>query len=132
MGWSFAPQVRVPLFTAGRNRANLEVARVRTRIEVARYEKAIQVAFREVSDALVARATLDEQLEAQTARAAAEQRRFEISETRYRNGVESYLAVLAAQQDLFAAQQQLIDLRLARLVNVVALYKALGGGWRER
>jgi multidrug efflux system outer membrane protein len=130
--WSFAPQLRVPLFTGGRNRAGLEVAQVRKRIEIARYEKAIQVAFREVSDALVARAAFEEQLEAQTARAAAEQRRFEISETRYRNGIESYLAVLSAQQDLFAAQQQLIELRLARLVNVVGLYKALGGGWRER
>ena len=130
--WSFAPQLRVPLFTGGRNRAGLEVAQVRKRIEIARYEKAIQVAFREVSDALVARAAFEEQLEAVAARAAAEQRRFEISETRYRNGIESYLAVLSAQQDLFAAQQQLIDLRLARLVNVIRLYKALGGGWRER
>lgn len=130
--WSFAPQLRVPLFTGGRNRAGLEVAQVRKRIEIARYEKAIQVAFREVSDALVARAAFEEQLEAQTARAAAEQRRFEISETRYRNGIESYLAVLSAQQDLFAAQQQLIELRLARLLNVVGLYKALGGGWRDR
>jgi len=43
-----------------------------------------------------------------------------------------YLAVLSAQQDLFTAQQQLIDLRLDRLVNLVALYRALGGGWRER
>jgi multidrug efflux system outer membrane protein len=131
LGWSFAPQIRMPLFTGGRNRANLEAAQVRKRIEVARYEKAIQIAFREVSDALVARAAFDEQLAALNARIAAEQRRFEISETRYRNGIESYLAVLSAQQDLFAAQQQLIDLRLARLTNIIDLYKALGGGWRE-
>ncbi|HWO20696.1 MAG TPA: efflux transporter outer membrane subunit [Kofleriaceae bacterium] len=130
LGWSFSPQVRMPLFTGGRSRANLEAAQVRKRIEIARYEKAIQVAFREVSDALVARAAFEEQLAALIARAAAEQRRYEISETRYRNGIESYLAVLLAQQDLFAAQQQLIDLRLARLVNIVGLYKALGGGWR--
>ncbi len=132
LAWSFAPQIRMPLFTAGRNRAALEVAQVRKQIEVARYEQAIQVAFREVSDALVARASFEEQLEAQIARVAAEQRRFELSETRYRNGIESYLAVLAAQQDLFAAQQQLIDLRLARLVNAISLYRALGGGWVER
>lgn len=132
LAWSFAPQLRVPLFTAGRARAGVEIAEVRKRIEVARYEKAIQVAFREVSDALVARGALAEQLEAQAARVAAEQRRFEISEQRYRSGIESYLAVLSAQQDLFTAQQQLIDLRLARLVNAISLYKALGGGWRER
>lgn len=132
VAWSFSPQIRMPLFDGGRTRAGLEIAEVRKRIEVARYERSIQVAFREVADALIARAALEEQLEAQTARAAAEQRRFELSETRYRNGIESYLAVISAQQDLFAAQQQLIDLRLARLTNAVSLYKALGGGWRER
>lgn len=130
--WSFSPQLSVPLFTAGRNQANLDVAHVRKRIEIARYEKAIQVAFREVADALAGRATLTEQLEAVTARVTAEQKRFEISELRYRTGIESYLAVLTAQRDLFTAQQQLIDVRLARLNNVVALYKALGGGWLER
>jgi multidrug efflux system outer membrane protein len=130
--WSFSPQLSVPLFTGGRNAANLDVAKVRKQIEVARYERAIQIAFREAADALVARASLDEQLEAQIARAAAEQRRFELSETRYRNGVESYLTVLTAQQDLYATQQQLIELRLARLTNLADLYRALGGGWRER
>jgi multidrug efflux system outer membrane protein len=130
--WSFTPQLTVPLFTGGRNRASLDVAKIRRQIEVARYERTIQVAFREVADALAARATFEQQLAAQTARVAAEQRRFEISETRYRNGVESYLTVLSAQQDLYAAQQQLIEVRFARLANLADLYRALGGGWRER
>jgi multidrug efflux system outer membrane protein len=130
VAWSFSPQLTVPLFTGGRNAANLDAAKVRAKIEVARYEQAIQVAFREVADALVARATFDEQLAAQAARAAAEQKRFEISETRYRAGIENYLTVLAAQQDLYATQQQLIELRLARLTNLAQLYSALGGGWR--
>jgi multidrug efflux system outer membrane protein len=103
---------------------------VRKRIEIAQYERAIQVAFREVADGLAARATLDEQLEAQLARVEAERKRYEISELRYRTGIESYLAVLTAQRDLYAAQQQLIDVRLARLASLVTLYKALGGGWR--
>ncbi len=129
--WSFAPQVSVPIFTGGRNQANLDAAHVRKQIEIARYEQAIQIAFREVSDALAGRATLDEQLEAQRARVDAEQKRYQISELRYNTGIESYLAVLTAQRDLYAAQQQLIDVRLARLVNIISLYKALGGGWRE-
>lgn len=130
--WSFAPQLSVPLFTGGRNEANLDVAKVRKKIEVARYEQAIQTAFREVADALVARQMFDEQLEAQAARVVAEQKRYEISETRYRNGIESYLSVLEAQQDLYVTQQQLIELRLQRLTNLAQLYTALGGGWRER
>ena len=63
---------------------------------------------------------------------AAESRRFQLSERRYRGGVDSYLNVLTAQRDLFAARQQLIQTRLARLTNLVDLYKALGGGWSER
>jgi multidrug efflux system outer membrane protein len=131
-GWSFTPQITVPLFTGGRNAANLDAAKIRKRIEIARYEKAIQVAFREVADALLARESLDAQLEAQTARATAEQKRYEISEARYQSGIESYLSVLIAQQDLYATQQQLVELRFARLANLAELYRALGGGWRER
>ena len=130
LAWSVSPQLNAPLFTAGRNRASLDVAKVRKRIEVARYEQAIQGAFREVADALVGRATFDAQLEAQAARAEAEQQRFALSEIRYRNGIESYLVVLAAQQALYQTQAQLIELRVARLTNLADLYAALGGGWR--
>lgn len=130
--WSVTPEATLPIFTGGRNRANLDVAKIRARIEVAQYERAIQVAFREVADGLVARTTFDEQLAAQLVREAAERRRFEISETRYRNGVESYVVVLAAQQDLYAAQHQLIELRFARMANLATLYTALGGGWLEQ
>jgi multidrug efflux system outer membrane protein len=130
--WSFAPQIRLPIFAGGALRASLDAATVRKSIQVARYERAIQGAFREVADALLARAALDEQLEAQRARVAAEQRRYDLSELRYAKGVDSYLGVLQAQRDLFAAQQLLIQSRLARLTNLVALYRALGGGWIER
>jgi outer membrane protein TolC len=61
-GWSFAPQITLPLFDAGRNQANLDAARVGQQIAVAQYERAIQTAFREVADVLAARATLGEQL----------------------------------------------------------------------
>ncbi|HZR10704.1 MAG TPA: efflux transporter outer membrane subunit [Myxococcales bacterium] len=130
--WSFSPRLNLPLFNAGALRASLDVAEVRKSIEVARYERAIQVGFREVSDALVARAELERQLEAERARVAAEERRYQLSDLRYRKGVDSYLTVLTAQRDLFAAQQQLIQSRLARLSNLIELYRALGGGWRER
>jgi multidrug efflux system outer membrane protein len=130
--WSVNPQASVPIFNGGRNAANLDVAKIRKRIEIAQYEQAIQVAFREVADALVARATYEQQLEAQIARAKAEQARYDISQTRYQSGIESYLSVLTAQQDLYATRQQLIELRLARLANLAELYRALGGGWIEQ
>ncbi len=132
LAWTFAPTLSAPLFTGGENTANLELAKVRKRIEIARYERAIQVAFREVADALVARQYLEEQLVAQQARAEAEQKRYQISEQRYQGGIESYLTVLNAQQDLYQTQNQLIEVRLARLQNLADLYQALGGGWKEQ
>ena len=128
--WSFVPQVSLPLFDAGRNRANLETARVDRDIAVAQYEQAIQSAFREVADALAARGTLDEQLAAQQALVEATGETFRLSRSRYRGGVDSYLAVLDAQRSLYAAQQTLIALRLTRSANLVTLYRVLGGGWR--
>jgi multidrug efflux system outer membrane protein len=130
--WSFTPQINLPIFRGGALRASLNAAEVRKSIEVAKYERAIQVAFREVADALVTRGAIEEQLEDQRARVEAEQRRYELSELRYRKGVDSYLNVLTAQRDLFAAQQILIQSRLVRLTNLVDLYRALGGGWVER
>ena len=129
--WSFAPQISVPLFQGGRNRANLDVAQLQKQIEVATYERAIQVAFREVADALAVRAFVDAQLEAQRRLVQAQQRRFDLTNARYRQGVDSYLAVLLAQQDLYAAQQNLIQFQAARLQNVVTLYRSLGGGWKS-
>ncbi len=129
--WSFAPSVSLPIFAAGRNKAQLNVAKIETRIEVANYEKAIQTAFREVSDALAVRRTIGTQIDAQTARTAAAQRRYELTESRYKAGVDSFLSLLLAQQELFSAQQQLISARLSRLDNLTTLYGALGGGWSE-
>jgi multidrug efflux system outer membrane protein len=130
--WTFTPQLLQPIFAGGALKGSLDAAHVRKAIQVAQYERAIEEAFREVADALTARGWLDEQLRAQTARVAAEQERFRLSDRRYRAGIDSYLTVLTAQRDLFAAQQQLIQTRLSALANRVALYKALGGGWRER
>ena len=130
--WSFAPQITLPIFTGGRLSANLDAAEVGKSIEIARYERSIQNAFREVADALVARDRLVEQLAAQTARVKAEQRRYELSEMRYRAGVDSYITLLSAQRDLYSAQQLLIDTRRAQLTNLAQLYKALGGGWLEQ
>ncbi len=129
-GFSLAPQALLPIFDAGRNQAGLEVAKAQRDIAVAQYEKSIQTAFREVADALAGRDTLGEQWTAQQAQAQAESERFRLADLRYRNGVASYLDVLDAQRSLFGIQQALSQTRLAQQQNRVALYKALGGGWK--
>ena len=128
-GWSFAPQMVLPIFDYGRNQANLGSARAGRDIAVAQYERTIQSAFREVSDALAGQATYGEQLRAQRAVADAEQERFNLSDLRYRSGAASYLDLLDAQRSLFAAQQGAVQANLARLQNQVTLYRVLGGGW---
>ncbi|MBJ6800132.1 AdeC/AdeK/OprM family multidrug efflux complex outer membrane factor [Geomonas propionica] len=128
LAWSFAPSISVPIFEGGRNKANLDVAQVDRDIAVAQYEKAIQIAFREVADALAQRGTIDEQVAAQQSLTGATAETFRLSQARYQTGVDSYLNVLDAQRSLYAAQQNLITTRLARLNNMVTLYKVLGGG----
>ena len=128
--WTFMPQLLLPIFDAGRNQANLDIANVGRDIALAQYEKAIQTAFREVSDALAGRATLGEQLRAQEAQANAEAVRFKLADLRYRNGAASYLDVLDAQRSLFAAQQAVVQVQAAQVQNQVSLYKVLGGGWK--
>jgi len=126
--WKFAPQISLPIFDAGTNKANLKVAEVDRNIAVARYEKAIQTAFREVADALAQRGTIDEQLAAQQSLADATSESHRLSQARFDKGVDSYLTVLDSQRSLYAAQQNLISTRLSRLANTVTLYKVLGGG----
>jgi multidrug efflux system outer membrane protein len=129
--WNFSPQITVPIFNRTNNISNLNVANIESRVEIAQYEKAVQTAFREVSDALIARESFNDQLAAQQALVKAEQQRYDLAGARYRNGIDSYLTVLTAQQDLYGAQQNLIQLEFIRLSNLVTLYKALGGGWEE-
>jgi multidrug efflux system outer membrane protein len=128
--WSFIPQIRIPIFEAGRLKANLDVAEVQRDINVAQYEKAIQGAFREVADALAERATLAERLDARRLQLDATQASFHLAEARYKGGVDSYLGLLDAQRTLYATELELIAVRLADAANRVALYKVLGGGWQ--
>ena len=127
--WSFSPQISLPLFNQNTNLANLDVAQVGKNIQIAQYEKAIQVAFSEVSDGIVDRDTLNKQIMAQRKLVEAQQERYVLSSARYKNGIDSYLTVLLAQQDLYNAQENLIQVSADRLTNLISLYKALGGGW---
>ena len=129
--WSFVPQLVQPIFDAGRNSANLNLAEVRNNVAVAEYEKTIQVAFREVADALAGRAAIDEQVDAQRAVLEAQSERLKLADQRYRAGIASSLDVLDAEREVFSAEQALVQARLLRLTNAIDLYRALGGGLAE-
>ncbi|MEF3065590.1 multidrug transporter [Pandoraea apista] len=127
--WSFMPQITVPIFEGGRNLQGLNLANVRKEMAVVTYERAIQTAFAEVDDTLAAKELLARQFQAQKRVSDGERERLRLAKRRYVNGVASYLELLDAQRSEFQAAQQLIDVKQRVLVNQVALYRALGGGW---
>lgn len=129
--WSFLPSITLPIFRGGALLANLDVAQVRKRIEIAQYEKAIQVAFREVADGLASKDLLDRQIQSEQLAVIASNEAQTLAEQRFQEGVDDYLSVLDAHRSLYASQQTLVRTRLARLGNLIDLYKALGGGWAE-
>lgn len=125
--WSFVPLLKWPLFDAGRTAGNVDLAEARKNIAVAEYEKTIQQAFREVADLLAARDRYAEQLAALEAAATAQGERLQRVEARHKAGVSSYLELLDAQREHFAAQQSVLATRRAWAATAAGLYKALGG-----
>ncbi|MBV8686562.1 MAG: efflux transporter outer membrane subunit [Alphaproteobacteria bacterium] len=117
----------VPIFDAGANRGNLQYARAQRELFLARYEQTIQTAFREVSDALARRGTIGEQFGAESRLVADAQDNYRLTDARYREGIENFLATLDAQRTLYSAQQRLVRTRLERATNLADLYRTLGG-----
>lgn len=126
--WSFGPTLNIPIFDLGRRRANVTVAEARENIAVATYERTVQTAFQEVADALAARRYLADQVDAQERGTLAQRRLADLARQRYLEGVVSYIEVLDAERNLFAAEQALLQVRRAEAANFVSLYVALGGG----
>ncbi|MFP3866594.1 MAG: efflux transporter outer membrane subunit [Desulfobacteraceae bacterium] len=125
--WSHAPQMVMPIFEP-RTWPALKATKVEREIVVAQYERAIQEAFREVADALARRGTVGDQMAAQQSLMEAAAEAYRLSNARYEKGIDIYLNVLDAQRSLYAAEQGLITIRLAKLANQVRLYAVLGGG----
>jgi outer membrane protein, multidrug efflux system len=126
--FTLAPAIGIPLFRGGANQANLDAAKAQKLVLIASYEGAIQRAFRDVADALATRATIDEQLSAQVALVDAAQKSFDLSQARYKAGLDPFLSTLVSERALYAAKNSLVTTQVAALGNRVALYRALGGG----
>lgn len=127
--WSFAPQVMLPIFAGGRNRANLDLATVRKEIAVVDYEHAIETAFTEVSNALTAIDALGREQTFRQEVADSSQEALRLSEARYRQGVDSHLRYLEAQRTSYEDMTTLIEVNTQRQISLAILFRALGGGW---
>jgi multidrug efflux system outer membrane protein len=128
--WNLTPQVTQPIFTAGRIKSNVQLAKAERDRALIQYERTIQTAFTEVSDALIAHQRDREARVKQELLVGALTDRLRLAYLRYRGGVDTQLNALDADRDLFTAELDLARIRLQEILAVVQLYKALGGGWQ--
>lgn len=129
--WNFIPKVEIPIFNAGRNKANLKLAEIRQQQSVVNYEQKIQAAFKEISDIFALRVSISKQIEAQQRYLDSLQITLQRALGLYSSGAVSYIEVLDAERSLFSTQQALLDLKYSQQVNEINLFAALGGGWKE-
>ena len=119
----------LPIFNAGRTKANVRLTEAIQREALVNYERAIVSAFRDVSDSLAAHTKTSEHRAQQERLVEALRESSRLSTQRYEGGVDSYLPVLDAQRNLFQGELELARLRQRELASIVQLYRALGGGW---
>ena len=129
--WVFTPNLVLPIFNWGELDSQLDVSIADQQIALNQYELAIQTAFREVADALANQATLKDQVSAQQMLVDATGESFRLSNLRFDEGVDDYFTVLDSQREFYTAQQELINTKLSEELNLITLYKVLGGGWVE-
>lgn len=125
--WSVAPSATLPIFDGGANLGNLRYSKAQRDLALANYQRAIQSAFRDVSDALARRATIDRQLAATTRLDGAARDSLFLANARFREGIDPYLNLLDAQRTAYGAARTLTQTRLLKAQNLVTLYQSLGG-----
>ena len=129
--WSIAASGAGPLFQGGRLVGQYRQATAAREEALLGYQQTALTALREVSDALISRLRLAEIREQRSRQVAALETAVKLSSERYVAGKASYYEVLEAQQQLFPSQLSLSRTQRDQLLAVVALYKALGGGWQD-
>jgi multidrug efflux system outer membrane protein len=128
--WFLAPAGNLPIFHAGAIRAGVRGAQARRQEALLLYRQTVQQAFREVADSLAARRRLAELRIEQESLVESLRHGVELADLGYRGGVASYLEYIDSERQLLDAQLQLVQIRRQELVNIVTLYRALGGGWQ--
>lgn len=129
--WQLAGTASVPLVDFGKRSANVDSAEAGRDIAMAEYEQTIRVAFKEVIDALSSETTSTARERAQIRQMTSRAESLRLSDLRYKSGYSNYLEVLDAQRFLHAAQLARVTAKRDRLISVVNLYRALGGGWNQ-
>jgi multidrug efflux system outer membrane protein len=126
--WNIQPAVALPLFQAGRIRANLTTQKARQQIAAEGYVLAVRTALAEVENTLADHHSYVRQLAAAELAAVSARARYELTNKRYDEGISPYFEVLDASRELFNAELELVQTRRAAYSTIIQLFRALGGG----
>lgn len=129
--WSLASSVSLPLFNWGKLAASVEGKEAQRDQSVLDYQSTVLNAFKEVEDALVSYAGEQKRRGSLLRAVAASREALELASDRYRRGLTTFLDVLQTQQTLYQDQNSLVESEAQVSTDLVALYKALGGGWEQ-
>ncbi len=123
------PGVSLPVFTGGRIRSNIAVQTSRQRQAVTSYQSSVLNALEEVQNALANYSQEQERRDRLNRAAEQSQVAVDLATEQYRAGLVDFLSVLDAQRELYAAEDQAVQSQTTVTIDVVNLYRALGGGW---
>lgn len=129
--WSIGPAINLPIFDMGKRKANVKISEIEQKIAVENYQKTVQAAFQDVNDALIARATLSKQYQAEKRGQVASGETLRLAEQQVQEGLADGLILLDAQRADFGTRQAALTTLLQLSNNQVDLYTALGGGLQE-
>jgi outer membrane protein, multidrug efflux system len=127
--WSIGPTISWPVFDGGKIRANIEIRNAQQEQALKLYEKSVLTAFEDVENALVNYGNEQTRYRSLLEAVAANRRALQLADELYRQGLLGFLDVLVSQRALYLSESDLAQSEASMASNLVALYKALGGGW---
>ncbi|KTS29955.1 NodT family efflux transporter outer membrane factor (OMF) lipoprotein [Pantoea sp. PNA 14-12] len=127
--YSVGPSLSIPLFQGGRLVSSVKLARAQQASAALDYRQTVLTALQDVENALVSYRADQQRVTALDETTGALQRTFDLASDSYRQGLSTFLEVLDAQRQLAQAEEQATQARMQSGLDLVALYKALGGGW---
>jgi outer membrane protein, multidrug efflux system len=129
--WSVGPSISLPIFEGGALRANVRIAKAQAGEAALQYRSTVLKALQDVDNALVSYRTDQDRREALTRTVEANRISLQLATDSYRKGLVSFITVLDAERQLAETRQQLAQSAVSVTTDLIAVYKALGGGWQE-
>jgi multidrug efflux system outer membrane protein len=128
--WSVGPSISLPIFEGGALRANVRIAKAQAGQAALQYRSTVLKALQDVENALVSYRTDQDRREALTRTVEANRISLQLATDSYRKGLVSFVTVLDAERQLAETRQQLAQSTVSVTTDLIAVYKALGGGWQ--